>query len=499
MNNLWRIVLLGAAFWVCLALDWSGQAMASETRWPQFHGLRGQGVTLEEMALPVHFGPSKNVAWKTSLPTGVSSPCIWDARIFLTGYDKQKHKLETICLDRADGRIRWRQSAPTETIEKFFPPNGPATPTPASDGTGVYVYFGSYGLLAYNFDGKELWKKPLPPPGGDFGSGTSPVLAGHLLLLSCQGKSAALLAVDCRTGETVWKKDRPRFGAGYAVPLPLSNSSVPEVVLLGSRGVTAYALKDGSERWWVGGLTGGGIPTPVAGEGLLFAVAHFPGGDPDDRMTLPPFDEMVKKYDANKDGQLTLEEVGKDLVLYDRGAREPNGNITMEDMFPLIDKNQDGKITRAEWQQAITDLAKRESMLLAIRPGGQGDVAKTHVAWKEKRALPEVPSPLCYRGHLYLVKNGGIVSCFDAKTGKLAYRKRLGGPGMYYSSPVAGDGKVYVASDEGVVTVIEAGENGRLLAKNDLGEPIRATPAIVDGKLYVRTEGHLYAFDNHAP
>jgi outer membrane protein assembly factor BamB len=181
-------------------------------------------------------------------------------------------------------------------------------------------------------------------------------------------------------------------------------------------------------------------------------------------------------------------------VLYDRGAKEPNGNITMEDMFPVIDKNQDGKIDRAEWQQAIVDLAKRESLMLAIRPGGKGDVAKDRVLWKEKRALPEVPSPLCYRGHVYLVKNGGIVSCLDAKSGKLAYRKRLAGSGFYYSSPVAGDGKIYTGSEEGVMTVIEAGEQGKVLAKNDFGEPIRATPAIVDGKLYVRTETHLYAF-----
>src|SRR5262249_52986276 len=126
--------------------------------------------------------------------------------------------------------------------------------------------------------------------------------------------------------------------------------------------------------------------------------------------------------------------------------------------------------------------------------GGKGDVTKTHVAWKEKRSLPEVPSPLYYQGRLYLVKNGGILSSIRAKTGKLVYRKRLGATGLYHSSPVGGDGKVYIASIEGKVVVLKAGDQFKVLARNDLGEEITATPALVDGKIYLRTEGHLYAF-----
>jgi outer membrane protein assembly factor BamB len=412
----------------------------------------------------------------------------------VTGHDAQRQKLETFCLDALDGKILWRREAPSEKIENWFHTNSPATPTPATDGRRVYVYFGSCGLLCYDLDGKEVWKRALAPPANQFGSGTSPVVAGEVLLLVCQGKQASLVAFSARTGTTLWKKEKPIHGVGYAVPLLRPHENGTEVVLLGPRGVQAFDLKTGAERWSVGGLLGGGIPSPAAGDGLLFVVAHFPGGDPDDRMKLPSFDELIRKYDANKDGLLASNEVPMKMILYDRGAKEPDDNITMEDMFPLIDKNRDGKLDSKEWAEAAKALVTRDSSMLAIRPGGKGEISKESIIWREKRALPEVPSPLYYRGRLYVVKDGGLVSCFEARTGKLLYRKRLGAAGVYYASPVAGDGKVYVASNDGVVTVFDAGDQLRVLARNALGETILATPAFADGKIYIRTEIALYAF-----
>ena len=486
---------------VAVTLFGFSPAFAEETKvhdlcWPQFRGPGGLGIAPDGMKFPVRFGPDNGLLWKTSLPSGNSSPCICGERIFLTGFDKPKQRLETLCLDRRTGQILWRRATPAVAkIEtSLHPTNGPATPTPATDGRSIYVYFGSYGLLAYDFDGQEQWKKPLPAPDNMFGSGSSPILAGDLLLLTCQGKSACLLAVKRQTGETAWKRERPRFGAGYATPLLRDRGSSTEIILVQPRGVVAYDLKDGTERWWVGGLFGGGIPSPALGDGLLFAVAHFPGGDPEDRMKFPSFDDLLKKYDANKDGLLGQKEVPEDLVFYDRGSPDPKDNITMEDMFPFIDKNHDGRLSRQEWEQASAEFAKLESALLAIRPGDKGEVAKDRIVWKEKRALPEVPSPLSYRGRLYIVKNGGIASCYDTKTGKLLYRQRLGTGGFFYASPVAADGKVYAASYNGVVVVFTAGDQCRVLSRNQLGESIIATPALADGKIYVRTEAHLYAF-----
>jgi outer membrane protein assembly factor BamB len=467
-----------------------------ELRWPQFRGPEGLAVASEGTPYPVQFGPGSHMLWKTPLPAGNSCPSVWGERIYLTAFDKAKQLLETICLDRQTGKILWRRTAPTVAkIEtSLHPANGPATPTPVCDDNHVYVYFGSYGLIAYDRNGQETWKRPLPFPGTTFGSGSSPILAGGLLLLTCQGKDACLLAVKRETGLTEWKKDRPRFGAGYSTPLLNKDAPTAEIILVQPRGVVSYDLNNGAERWWLSGLFGGGIPSPAIGDGLVFAVAHFPGGDPEDRMKFPDFEELRKKYDANKDGLLGQKEVPNDLTFYNRGSKNPDDNIVMDDMFPFIDKNKDGRLSREEWDAAATAFAKRESAMIAIRPGGKGEVAKDQVAWKEQHALPEVPSPLYYQGRLYVVTNGGIASCYDAQTGKMLYRQRLGTSGFFYASLVAANGNIYAASFNGVVAVFKAGDQCRVLARNNLGEQIAATPALVDGRIYVRTEGHLYAF-----
>ena len=145
-------------------------------------------------------------------------------------------------------------------------------------------------------------------------------------------------------------------------------------------------------------------------------------------------------------------------------------------------------------ERAAQFYANNSSRVTAVRPGAKGEVTKTNIAWSEHKGTPGVPSPLYYNGHLYTFQNGGIVFSRVAKTGELLYSGRLGAPGYYYSSPVAADNKVYIASEEGVVVVLDGGEEFRVLAKNDLQSQILATPAIVDGKLYVRTANHLYAF-----
>jgi outer membrane protein assembly factor BamB len=131
-------------------------------RWPQFRGVSGQAVAADAKPLPIEFGPAKNVRWKTPLPAGWSSPCIWGKRIFLTGFDSRAQKLETLCLERSSGKLLWRNIAPADKIERVYKVNSPASATPATDGSRVVVSFGSYGLLCYDMDGKELWRRPLP-------------------------------------------------------------------------------------------------------------------------------------------------------------------------------------------------------------------------------------------------------------------------------------------------------------------------------------------------
>jgi outer membrane protein assembly factor BamB len=492
-----RLAFVFAVLLVCFS---GPSALTSDTSretavWPQFRGPGGNAVGADGVTYPAVFGKNQNVLWKTDLPAGNSSPCIWGDRLFVTGYDKDKHLLETLCLNRGDGRILWRQTLPAAKLEtSMHPANGSATPTPTTDGRRVYVYFGSFGLAAYDFDGKEEWRRPLPMPELMFASGSSPVCAGQLLVLAYPGNPPALLAFDRATGAIVWKKERLRFRLQYATPTVRESEGAREIVLVQRGGVVGYNLEDGAERWWFGGLSGAGIPSPAVGDGLIFVNAHFPGGDPEEPMQLPDFGDLLKRFDANKDGKLSEVELPKDFVLFNRGSKIAVDNITVEDLFSFIDKNHDGQIDRGEWDEAASTLSKRESVLVAIRPVRQKEISNDHIVWKEKRALPEVPSPLYYHGRLYLVKDGGVMSCLEAKTGNVLYRKRLGAAGLYYASPVAAGNRIYAASRDGVVVVVQAGDKGEVLAKNDLQESIVATPALVDGKLYVRTEGRIYAF-----
>ena len=465
---------------VLIAIPRSNPAAAN---WPQFRGANGLGAA-EHADPPLYFGPASNVVWKIALPSGNSSPCIWGDRIFLTGYDKTK--LETLCLDRRGGKILWRQAAPTEKFEPTHRLGNPATPTPTADGERVYVYFGSFGLVAYDFAGREQWRKPLPPPVVEFGTGTSPILANDLLILVCdQDEGSFLLAVNRQTGETVWKRERTEFRRGFATPFVWRHDGEEELVVPGSIWLKSYNLKDGSERWTYSGTSRVACSSPAAGDGLLFSVSWNVGGDADSRVTMPPFEEFAADQDKNKDGKITPDEI-------------PAGPV--RDRFSLMDLNKDGVVTPVEWEGMRDMFAKAGNALLAIRPGGKGDITATHLAWKSTRSLPYVSSPLYYQGRLYTFKNGGLASSYDARTGKAFYQdERLGAPGDYYSSAVAAHDRIYVASEKGVMLVLAPTDTLNVLARNDLGEPVMATPAIVENNLYVRTGSYLYCFGEPTP
>jgi outer membrane protein assembly factor BamB len=451
------------------------------SNWPQFRGPDAEAVASDEP--PIHFGPSSNLLWQVALPPGNSSPVIWGDRIFLTAFDPPK--LQTLCLDRRDGKVLWRQFITPDKIEPTHRTATPAAPTAVTDGHWVYFYCGSFGLLAYDFDGREQWRHPLPPPVVDFGTGASPILAGDLLILiRDQDLGSELLALDKHTGKMVWRLDRSEFRRGFATPFVWSHDGLEELVVPGSLWLKSYNLKDGSERWTVSGTSRVPCSSPAAGDGLLFSASWNLGGDEDDRVVMPPFDEFAREHDGNKDGQLKADEI-------------PAGPV--RERFPQMDLNKDGVVTPAEWQLMREMFVKAGNALLAIRPGGRGDITATHVAWKVTRGLPYVASPLYHRGRVYTIKNGGLVSCYEAKTGKPFYQdERIDAPGDYYASIVAAGDKVFFASLNGIVTVIQAGDHLNVLAQNRFGEPISATPAIVEGKLYLRTATRFLAFGRQA-
>lgn len=452
----------------------AGVALADGLEWPRFRGPQGSGVGTGTM--PSVFGPGTNELWRAVPPPGHSSPSISGGRLFLTGH--RDGKLLTVAFDRASGRELWRRELPAGPIERGASLGSPATATAATDGERVYVYFGSFGLAAYTVDGNEVWRKALPVPVTQHGAGTSPVVAGRLLLLNCdQDVGSYLLAVDARTGETAWKVERDGFRRGFGTPLPLPADQPEQVVVGGTLRMVSYNLKDGTERWSVRGLPNEMVSSPVEHKGQV-VVAGWTAGSGVSRM--PGFDGLLELGDANHDGKLTREEA-------------PPGPAKQH--FPYIDADKDGLLTRGEYETIARIFDESRNVGLAVRTDGRGDVTETHVAWRVTRGLPYVPSPLAYEGRVFLVRNGGLASCFDAATGRIHYQEeRLGALGDYYASPVAAGGMVCMISQPGTAVVLRASDTLDIVSRNPLGEPVLATPALVDGVLYVRTTGTLYAF-----
>ena len=208
------LVLCGVVCGVLLGPAISGGLNAAN--WPRFRGPNGVGVA-ETEGLPVHFGPEQNVVWKTLLPPGHSSPVLSENHIFLTA--TEDGQLFTIYLERESGKILWRRPGPRPREESFHPNNGPASPSPVTDGRNVYVFFGDFGLLSYGPDGEERWRYAADPFSTPNGHGTSPILVdGMVILMSDQDRASFLLALDQENGSVRWRTERPEAVHGYSTP-----------------------------------------------------------------------------------------------------------------------------------------------------------------------------------------------------------------------------------------------------------------------------------------
>ena len=482
-----------------LVFLWSVPPVAAQSpeAWPQFRGTNASGIATG--SVPLEFGATKNQLWKTALPTGQSSPAVWGDRIFLTAVDGTSKTLETIAVDRATGKIAWRHAKTVEQLERVHVMGSAATATPAVDGERVYAYFGSYGVIAYDLNGRVVWEAPLPVLQNNFGSGTSPVLAGDLLILNRQEpKDPFLVALDPKTGKEVWKRPYqippglPSAYASYSTPLIVGN----EVIVHGMSRLEAFDLASGAPKWWIA-ISSSGTSSPIVSGDMVYVATWSPFGETDQVTTLPDFGTLLKN-DKDGNGTINRDEVPASLNVFSRPETPdvPGATYSIRSAFARFDANKDGEIDTTEWEagRQVVSKLRIEHGLLAIKPGGSGDVSATHVLWKEKTSIPEVPTPLAYQNKIYMIRNGGILTCMDAASGNVLYRERVGAPGPYFSSPIAANDRLIVASADGVVTVLGTGAKFGVLAKNDLGEEIRATPAVVGGVIYIRTASGLAAF-----
>ncbi len=441
--------------------------------WPRFRGPNGAGIS-PDSALPAVIDKDKNVLWSVVTPKGNSSPAVLGGRVFITAHEKDERIV--LCFDAASGKRIWRKSVAKVRDETFHPRNGPATPTPATDGRNIFVFFPEFGLLAYDRDGKELWATPLGPFTAIQGLAASPIYVdGKVVLLVDTPEEAYITAFDAQTGRRVWKTERPTGVLGsYATPTLYAREGQPtEIVVAGAVELTGYAAETGERFWWVHGVTVFPTAPPFVAGDSVYTVEPVERG-------WPPFSSILPKLDKDKDGRIAIAEAASDPIW----ARSLIG----------IDRNAgngDGVVTAEEYEVAASGIVG--GGLTRTRIGGRGDISG-NVLWRFPKGMPSLAGALLYQEILYVVR-AGIVSTFDPATGKLLRQERVkDAAGDYYASPVAGDGKIYLVNLEGRVTVLKAGADWEAISSGDLDEQVIATPAISDGRVYIRTEGRLFCF-----
>ncbi|MDG2380243.1 MAG: PQQ-binding-like beta-propeller repeat protein [Pirellulaceae bacterium] len=430
--------------------------------------------------LVVHFDRSDTTLWRQPLSAGHSTPCISGERIFLTTYDQERQELATVACDLASGRPLWKRKAPATRMEEVHRVGSPAAATIASDGDRVFVFFGSYGLLCYDHDGNRVWSRPLGPFQDEFGAASSPVLLGDTLYLNQDhDTNNFLLALNTQSGRTRWEVTRNEFTRSYATPVVFESGPEQQIVVAGALTLTGYAPKTGKRLWWMHGLARIVNTTPAIHDDVLYVATWSPGGDVGERITMDSWSDAIEQYDKNDDRKISRDEL-------------PLGPVLTR--FFRIDLDQDQGIDQPEWEKQAQVFQRADNAIIAVRPRGHGELGENQILWRYAKGIPYVASPLYHNGHIYLVKDGGILTVLDAETGKVRKRGRLKGRGNYYASPIAAAGKIYFASEQGVVTVVSADSEWKILSSHDFGEPIYATPVARLNRIYIRTAEAMYCF-----
>src|SRR5688572_15367848 len=409
------------------------------TEWSQFRGPNGTGVA-ETTGLPVEFGPTKNVVWKTELPPGHSSPVLTKDRIFVTAYkkiptatakkhahafqaspiEKENYKLLVIALDRASGKIVWEREVPRTRTGRLQNVNNPASPSPVTDGTNVYIFFQEFGLVSYDRAGKERWKLPLGPFSMFYGFGASPILVDDKIVLPVDQDNPVsyLIAVDKNSGKVSWKVDRPGVISGYSTPIVYQPKQGPkQIIVPESFQLSAYSVADGKRVWWVRGLAC--EMKSIAsndGEYLYINGWGFPQNQPGQQVKTISLEEAWTRYDKDGDKLIAKSEI--------------SGTEQMDKMlkaaFEAFDMDRDDKLNAKDWE-VFRGMMASENGLLAIKLGGQGDQTATAIRWRYTKPVPQVPSTLLYKGVLYMINDSGILLSFDSATGQVIKQGRLHG------------------------------------------------------------------------
>ena len=428
-----------------LILTLSVSTLTTAEDWPQFRGPGGQGHS-QATGLPVSWSESENIAWKVALEgTGWSSPVVLGKTIWVTTAletpctpeetNEKRAKLnmpvpsvkfvnrvvlKAVCIDRDSGRL-----LKTITLYDIADPpqicsvNSYASPTPVVEEGRLYCDFGTMGTACVDTaKGEILWRRDLPVE-HQVGPGSSAILYGDMLVLVRDGcYKQYVIALDKKTGKTVWKTDRPPMGASsasqkkaFSVPLVIETADGKQMVVPAAQWICSYDPDNGKELWRVDtGGTFSNATRAVFGHGMAFVSVAFGG-----------------------------------------------------------------------------------TQLLAIKVDGRGNVTDTHVAWEERKGAPKLPSPLLVGDEIYVLSDRGVATCMDAKSGEVHWAERV--LGNCSASPTVAEGRIYFCGEDGKTAVVRAGKEFARLAENELEGRIKASLAIADGALFLRTDTHLYRIE----
>jgi len=421
--------------------------------WPQWRGPQSQGVS-SETGLPVRWSAEQNLAWKARLAgTGVSSPVVWGDLVIVTSQTGRAHKAAGSfpLLARDDSTLAERENPIQEAV---------------SESGDVFLVVEAFSRAV----GKRLWEHRVKARGE---------------LPDLHEKHNLATPTPVVDGERVYAL----FGTGQLVALDLKGREVWTRHL-------GLEISPFRTAW------GHGSSPVLYGETLILLCDHQP------RSYLLALDRRTGR-------QAWLADRGKGRVSHSTPlvVRGPNGDELIVNSSARIDaydpatgkllwyagSERQTPIPSAVFSDGVIYLSRgyRNSDYLALRPGGKGDVSGSHVLWRTPSGASYVPSIVVYDGLIYMTNEIGVVTCADAKTGTPVWRRRL--DGVFFASPVAGDGKIYMVSETGTTFVLRAGRQPEVLAENDLGERLLASPAISNGCLYLRSDGTLFAVKQPSP
>jgi outer membrane protein assembly factor BamB len=495
---------------VCTCLQSLGYSQ--DESWTQFRGPNGSGVAIE--SAPPESLSLDRIAWRLPVPNGKSSPVVYGDRLFLTAVETQQ--LVTMAIDTKAGTLLWKQEAPGPAIPTKHPAGSAAAPTPCVDSERVYVYFPDYGLITYDHQGAEQWRRPFPKPENMYGVSTSPILHGGRLILvldddaNLEGSSLSrsqVIAVSVATGETVWQTARPFNRSVWSTPMIWKHALGEDLVVLGDGRAYGYDPDNGEEKWFVTGFAREPIAVPVAGAGHLFLSVAMQGGRGDADLDPTPFWNAVLQFDRDGDGRIGRDEISHYFTLPLRpelpiehpgfglplSTQDSTRRDTQQRIFDWRDTDRDGFWTKEEFSAELKIGAGRPC-LTAIRPGGAGDVTSSHSSWILRSGIPEIPSPIFFESRLFLIRDGGVLTCIQAANGEVLFRDRLAAAGQYEAAPVMAASNLYVISAAGVLTVLSIDGSPKVLQQLDLQAAVSATPAFDSTTLYVRTATEIMAF-----